>query len=48
MACAAMRLDDGSVSDLVGLGFSRYEARVYLTLVRRESYTAAEVAGASP
>ncbi|MGW2856981.1 TrmB family transcriptional regulator [Streptomyces sp. NPDC001215] len=37
-------MDDGSVSDLTALGLARYEARVYLALVRRESYTAAEVA----
>lgn len=42
-----MKLDDAAVNDLVGLGLSRYEARVYLTLVRRESYTAAEVARAA-
>ncbi|MFF7079766.1 TrmB family transcriptional regulator [Streptomyces lavendulae] len=42
-----MELDDGAVNDLVALGLSRYEARVYLTLVRRESYTAAEVARAA-
>jgi sugar-specific transcriptional regulator TrmB len=39
-----MDVDDGSVSDLTALGLARYEARVYLALVRRESYTAAEVA----
>lgn len=42
-----MELDDGAVNDLVALGLSRYEARVYLTLVTRESYTAAEVARAA-
>jgi HTH-type transcriptional regulator, sugar sensing transcriptional regulator len=39
-----MDADDGLVSDLTALGLARYEARVYLALVRRESYTAAEVA----
>jgi HTH-type transcriptional regulator, sugar sensing transcriptional regulator len=39
-----MDTEDGPVSDLVALGLARYEARVYLALVRRESYTAAEVA----
>lgn len=42
-----MELDDGVVNDLVALGLSRYEARVYLTLVRRESYTAAQAARAA-
>ncbi|MFE3761752.1 TrmB family transcriptional regulator [Streptomyces sp. NPDC059104] len=42
-----MELDDGAVNDLVSLGLSRYEARVYLALVRRESYTAAEAARAA-
>jgi hypothetical protein len=35
---------DGSINDLVALGLARYEAQVYLALIRRESYTAAEVA----
>ncbi|MEV6057478.1 helix-turn-helix domain-containing protein [Streptomyces sp. NPDC052107] len=39
-----MDADDGPVNDLTALGLARYEARVYLALVRRESYTAAEVA----
>ncbi|MFI9809666.1 TrmB family transcriptional regulator [Streptomyces sp. NPDC052301] len=39
-----MELDDGTVNDLMSLGLPRYEARVYLTLIRRGSYTAAEVA----
>jgi HTH-type transcriptional regulator, sugar sensing transcriptional regulator len=39
-----MDTEEGSVNDLVALGLARYEARVYLALVRRESYTAAEVA----
>ena len=39
-----METEDGPVGDLVALGLARYEARVYLALVRRESYTAAEVA----
>ncbi|MGW1894349.1 TrmB family transcriptional regulator [Streptomyces sp. NPDC002004] len=39
-----MESEQGSVNDLVALGLSRYEARVYLALVRRESYTAAQVA----
>ncbi|MEV0265163.1 helix-turn-helix domain-containing protein [Streptomyces sp. NPDC050617] len=42
-----MELDEGSVGDLVALGLARYEARVYLALVARESYTAAEVARAA-
>ncbi|MGW5419790.1 TrmB family transcriptional regulator [Streptomyces sp. NPDC003943] len=42
-----MELDDSAVNDLVSLGLSRYEALVYLTLVRRESYTAAEAARAA-
>ncbi|MDJ0382065.1 helix-turn-helix domain-containing protein [Streptomyces sp. G-G2] len=42
-----MELDDSAVNDLVSLGLPRYEARVYLALVRRESYTAAEVARAA-
>ncbi|MFJ3205571.1 TrmB family transcriptional regulator [Streptomyces sp. NPDC086989] len=42
-----MELDDSGVNDLVALGLSRYEARVYLTLVRRESFTAAEAARAA-
>ncbi|MCL2733344.1 MAG: TrmB family transcriptional regulator [Actinomycetia bacterium] len=39
-----MESEEGPVNDLVSLGLARYEARVYLALVRRESYTAAEVA----
>ncbi|MCZ4101679.1 TrmB family transcriptional regulator [Streptomyces sp. SID13666] len=39
-----MEFEEGPVNDLVALGLARYEARVYLALVRRESYTAAEVA----
>ncbi|WP_331447337.1 TrmB family transcriptional regulator [Streptomyces xanthochromogenes] len=39
-----MEADEGSVNDLVELGLSRYESRVYLALVRRDSYTAAQVA----
>jgi sugar-specific transcriptional regulator TrmB len=39
-----METEEGPVNDLVALGLARYEARVYLALVRRESYTAAEVA----
>ncbi|MEE4546011.1 helix-turn-helix domain-containing protein [Streptomyces sp. V4-01] len=39
-----MDTEEGPVNDLVALGLARYEARVYLALVRRESYTAAEVA----
>lgn len=42
-----MELDDGAVNDLVALGLSRYEARIYLTLVRRDSYTAAQAARAA-
>ncbi|SEG17037.1 Sugar-specific transcriptional regulator TrmB [Actinacidiphila yanglinensis] len=39
-----MDTEEEPVADLVALGLARYEARVYLALVRRESYTAAEVA----
>ncbi len=39
-----MEPDEESVGHLVSLGLARYEARVYLALIRRESYTAAEVA----
>ncbi|MEU1628321.1 helix-turn-helix domain-containing protein [Streptomyces sp. NPDC020096] len=39
-----MEPDEQSVGQLVSLGLARYEARVYLALIRRESYTAAEVA----
>jgi len=39
-----MELEDGTINDLMSLGLARYEARVYLALVRRGSYTAAEVA----
>ncbi|WP_250304497.1 TrmB family transcriptional regulator [Streptomyces sp. A 4/2] len=42
-----MESDEESVSELVELGLSRYEARVYLALVRRDSYTAAQVARAA-
>ncbi|MFF0750620.1 TrmB family transcriptional regulator [Streptomyces sp. NPDC004267] len=42
-----MESDDGAVNNLVSLGLSRYEARVYLALVTRESHTAAEVARAA-
>ena len=42
-----MDTEDEPVRDLVALGLARYEARVYLALVRRESYTAAEVARAA-
>lgn len=42
-----MELDDSAVNNLVGLGLSRYEARVYLALVRRDSYTAAQAARAA-
>ncbi|MER5730657.1 helix-turn-helix domain-containing protein [Streptomyces sp. NPDC002138] len=42
-----MESDDGAVNDLVALGLSGYEARVYLALVKRGSYTAAEVARAA-
>lgn len=44
IAFDAMDVDDGPVNDLAALGLARYEARVYLALVRRDSYTAAEVA----
>ncbi|KUM96401.1 TrmB family transcriptional regulator [Streptomyces yokosukanensis] len=39
-----MELEEGTVNDLMSLGLARYEARVYLSLIRRGSYTAAEVA----
>ncbi|AKJ11912.1 TrmB family transcriptional regulator [Streptomyces incarnatus] len=39
-----MELEAGTINDLMSLGLARYEARVYLTLIRRGSYTAAEVA----
>lgn len=39
-----MELEGGTINDLMSLGLARYEARVYLTLIRRGSYTAAEVA----
>ncbi len=42
-----MEPEDQSVGQLVALGLARYEARVYLALIRRESYTAAEVARAA-
>jgi len=39
-----MEPEEQSVGQLVALGLARYEARVYLALIRRESFTAAEVA----
>lgn len=39
-----MELEEGPVNDLMSLGLARYEARVYLALIRRDAYTAAEVA----
>ncbi len=39
-----MEPEDQSVGQLVALGLARYEARVYVALIRRESYTAAEAA----
>lgn len=39
-----MEWEEDAVGNLVALGLARYEARVYLALIRRESYTAAEVA----
>ncbi|WP_051839482.1 TrmB family transcriptional regulator [Streptomyces sp. NRRL F-5126] len=39
-----MKLGDEAVGDLVALGLARYEARVYLALIGRDSYTAAEAA----
>ncbi|PWI44332.1 helix-turn-helix domain-containing protein [Streptomyces sp. ICBB 8177] len=39
-----MEPEEQSVGQLVALGLARYEARVYLALIRRESYTAAEAA----
>ncbi|MBX7552883.1 helix-turn-helix domain-containing protein [Streptomyces sp. NPDC004232] len=39
-----MELEDATVNDLMSLGLARYEARVYLALIRRGSYTAAEAA----
>jgi HTH-type transcriptional regulator, sugar sensing transcriptional regulator len=37
-------MEPEEVSSLVALGLAKYEARVYLALIRRESYTAAQVA----
>jgi sugar-specific transcriptional regulator TrmB len=39
-----MEPEERAVDDLMSLGLARYEARVYLALIRRGSYTAAEVA----
>ncbi|MEU5795415.1 helix-turn-helix domain-containing protein [Streptomyces sp. NPDC047813] len=39
-----MELDDTTVNRLMSLGLARYEARVCLSLIRRGSFTAAEVA----
>ncbi|MBB4895619.1 putative DNA-binding transcriptional regulator [Streptomyces olivoverticillatus] len=39
-----MEPEEATVAGLVSLGLSRYEARVYHALVRRESFTAAQVA----
>jgi HTH-type transcriptional regulator, sugar sensing transcriptional regulator len=39
-----MEPQEGSISDLMSLGLATYEARVYLALIRRDSYTAAQVA----
>jgi HTH-type transcriptional regulator, sugar sensing transcriptional regulator len=42
-----MVLEDGRIPDLMALGMTMYEARVYLTLIRRESFTAAQLARAA-
>ncbi|MCW7944435.1 TrmB family transcriptional regulator [Streptomyces hygroscopicus] len=39
-----MELEEGPINDLMSLGLAQYEARVYLALIRRDSYTATEVA----
>ncbi|QHC32286.1 TrmB family transcriptional regulator [Streptomyces sp. HF10] len=39
-----MELDDATVNRLTSLGLARYEARIHLSLIRRGSCTAAEVA----
>lgn len=39
-----MDAEEGPASRLMALGLSGYEAKVYLALIRRESYTAAQVA----
>ena len=36
--------DPGSVGQLTRLGLTSYEARAYLALIRRDSFTAAQVA----
>ena len=36
--------DTGTVERLVRLGLMTYEARAYVTLVRRDSFTAAQIA----
>jgi sugar-specific transcriptional regulator TrmB len=41
---AAMHTDDRRAADLEELGLTNYEARVYLALIRRDVFTAAEVA----
>ena len=42
-----MALEDGRLPDLMELGLTMYEARAYLALIRRESYTAAQLARAA-
>ncbi len=42
-----MALEDGRLPELMELGLTMYEARAYLALVRRESYTAAQLARAA-
>ena len=39
-----MQTDDRRAADLEELGLTNYEARVYLALIRRDVFTAAEVA----
>jgi HTH-type transcriptional regulator, sugar sensing transcriptional regulator len=42
-----MVLEDGRIPDLMELGLTMYEARAYLALIRRESFTAAQLARAA-
>jgi len=42
-----MALEDGRLPELMELGLTMYEARAYLALIRRESYTAAQLARAA-
>src|SRR5579884_4428628 len=41
---ATMQTDDRRAAELEELGLTNYEARVYLALIRRDVFTAAEVA----